>query len=84
MYLGQQWTKVESNLYTPSVYYQPTRLYIMTMRVWNILLKFLLALDIYAEESTTVNEDGFILQIYSESKRIKSIKTCSITVGYQY
>ena len=31
------------------------------------------ALDIYAEESTTTNEDGHILQIYSESKRIKSV-----------
>ena len=31
------------------------------------------ALDIYAEESTTPNEDGYILQIYSESKRIKSV-----------
>jgi hypothetical protein len=31
------------------------------------------ALDIYAEESTTTNEDGFILQIYSESKRIKGV-----------
>jgi hypothetical protein len=31
------------------------------------------ALDIFAEESTTPNEDGHILQIYSESKRIKGI-----------
>jgi hypothetical protein len=31
------------------------------------------ALDIYSEESTTTNEDGFILQIYSESKRIKGV-----------
>lgn len=31
------------------------------------------ALDIYAEESTTVNQNGYMLQIYSESKRIKSI-----------
>jgi intein/homing endonuclease len=31
------------------------------------------ALDIYSEESTTPNQDGFVLQIYSESKRIKSI-----------
>jgi hypothetical protein len=31
------------------------------------------ALDIYAEESTTVDENGYVLQIYSESKRIKSI-----------
>jgi hypothetical protein len=33
------------------------------------------ALDIYAEESTTPNQDGFILQIYSESKRVKGILT---------
>jgi hypothetical protein len=33
------------------------------------------ALDIYAEESTTSNEDGHMLQIYSESKRIKSVLT---------
>jgi hypothetical protein len=31
------------------------------------------ALDIYGEESTTVDENGHMLQIYSESKRIKSI-----------
>jgi len=31
------------------------------------------ALDIYAEESTTINQDGYMLQIYSESSRIKSI-----------
>jgi len=31
------------------------------------------ALDIYAEESTTTNEDGYILQIYSESSRIKGV-----------
>jgi uncharacterized membrane protein YgcG len=33
------------------------------------------ALDIYAEESTTPNQDGYILQIYSESKRVKGILT---------
>ena len=31
------------------------------------------ALDIYAEESTTPDQNGYILQVYSESKRIKSI-----------
>jgi len=31
------------------------------------------ALDTYAEESTTVDENGFMLQIYSDSPRIKSI-----------
>lgn len=31
------------------------------------------ALDIYGEESTTVDETGHMLRIYSESKRVKSI-----------
>jgi hypothetical protein len=31
------------------------------------------ALDIYSEESTTPNQDGYVLQIYSESKRVKAI-----------
>ena len=33
------------------------------------------ALDTFAEESTTVDQNGKMLQIYSESKRIKSILT---------
>jgi len=33
------------------------------------------ALDIYGEESTTVDQNGYMLQVYSESKRIKSILT---------
>jgi len=33
------------------------------------------ALDIYGEESTTVDQNGHMLQIYSESKRIKGILT---------
>jgi hypothetical protein len=33
------------------------------------------ALDIYGEESTTVNQDGQMVQIYSDSQRIKSILT---------
>ena len=31
------------------------------------------ALDIYGEEATTADKDGYMLQIYSESKRIKGI-----------
>jgi intein/homing endonuclease len=31
------------------------------------------ALDIYAEESTTPDQDGMILRVYSESKRIKTV-----------
>jgi hypothetical protein len=31
------------------------------------------ALDIYAEEATTPDQNGYVLQVYSESNRIKSI-----------
>ena len=74
LYLGQQWTKIENNLYTQAVYYEPTRLAsYYDYESMEYTPEISAALDIYAEESTTTNEDGFILQIYSESKRIKSV-----------
>jgi hypothetical protein len=73
-YLGQQWTKVENNLYTQAVYYEPTRLAsFYDYESMEFTPEISTALDIYSEESTTTNEDGFVLQIYSESKRVKSI-----------
>ena len=74
LYLGQQWTKVENNLYTQAVYYTPTRLAAFyDYESMEYTPEISAALDIYSEESTTTNEDGYILQIYSESKRIKSV-----------
>ena len=73
-YLAQQWAKVENNLYSQAVYYEPTRLSsVYDYESMEYTPEISAALDIYAEESTTVNEDGFMLQIYSESKRIKSV-----------
>ena len=74
LYLGQQWQKVENNLYTQAVYYEPTRLAsFYDYESMEYTPEISAALDIYGEESTTANEDGYILQIYSESKRIKSV-----------
>jgi len=74
MYLGQQWGKVENNLYSQAIYYEPTRLAsYYDYESMEYTPEISAALDIYAEESTTTNEDGFILQIYSESNRIKGI-----------
>jgi hypothetical protein len=74
MYLGKQWQKVESNLYQQAVYYEPTRLAsYYDYESMEYTPEISASLDIYAEESTTPNEDGYILQIYSESKRIKSV-----------
>lgn len=73
-YLANQWSKIEHNLYTQAVYYEPTRLSsFYDYESMEFTPEISAALDIYAEESTTVNEDGYMLQIYSESKRIKSI-----------
>jgi hypothetical protein len=72
-YLTNQWAKVENNLYSQAIYYEPSRLSAQydyesygiysgdILQHWTFI----------REESTTTNEDGFILQIYSESKRIK-------------
>jgi hypothetical protein len=73
-YLANQWSKLESNLYTQAIYYEPTRLSsVYDYESMEYTPEISAALDIYAEESTTVNEDGFMLEIYSESKRIKSV-----------
>jgi hypothetical protein len=73
-YLANQWTKIESNLYTQAIYYEPTRLAsFYDYESMEYTPEISTALDIYAEESTTVDHNGYMLQIYSESKRIKSL-----------
>lgn len=73
-YLANQWTKIESNLYTQAVYYEPTRLAsFYDYESMEYTPEISAALDIYGEESTTVDQNGYMLQIYSESKRIKGI-----------
>jgi hypothetical protein len=76
MYLSGQWAKIENNLYTQGVYFEPTRLAsYYDYESMEYTPEISAALDIYAEESTTTNQNGHILQIYSESKRIKSVLT---------
>ena len=73
-YLASQWAKVENNLYSQAIYYEPSRLSATyDYESMEYTPEISAALDIYAEESTTVNEDGYMLQIYSESKRIKAV-----------
>ena len=74
MYIGKQWQKVESNLYTQAVYYEPTRMAsYYDYESMEYTPEISAALDIYGEESTTPDKDGHMLQIYSESKRIKGV-----------
>jgi hypothetical protein len=74
MYIGKQWQKVESNLYQQAVYYEPTRMAsYYDYESMEYTPEISAALDIYAEESTTPDQDGHILKVYSESKRIKQV-----------
>ena len=74
LFLANQWGKIENNLYTQAVYYEPTRLAsFYDYESMEYTPEISAALDIYSEESTTVDQNGHILQIYSESNRIKSI-----------
>ncbi|NBO22598.1 hypothetical protein EBU94_04560, partial [bacterium] len=75
-YLANQWTKIENNLYTQATYYEPTRLAsFYDFESMEYTPEISAALDIYGEESTTVNQDGLMVQVYSDSQRIKSILT---------
>jgi hypothetical protein len=74
MYIGKQWQKVESNLYTQAVYYEPTRMAsYYDYESMEYTPEISAALDIYSEESTTPDQDGHILKVYSESKRIRQV-----------
>ncbi len=73
-YIADKWAKLDQSLYNQSVYYEPNRLAAyFDYESMEFTPEISAALDIYAEESTTLSEKGDILTIYSESDRIKSI-----------
>jgi hypothetical protein len=73
-YIADKWTKLEQSLYNQSVYYEPNRLSAYyDYESMEFTPEISAALDIYAEESTTLSEKGEILTIFSESTRVKSI-----------
>jgi hypothetical protein len=74
MYKANQWQKVDNQLYTKSIYYEPTRLAsYYDYESMEFTPEISAALDIYAEECTTPSEQGHTISIYSESARIKGI-----------
>jgi hypothetical protein len=73
-YIADKWTKLDQSLYNQSVYYEPNRLAAYyDYESMEFTPEISAALDIYAEESTTMSEKGEILTIYSESNRVKGI-----------
>ncbi len=73
-YIADKWTKLDQSLYNQSVYYEPNRLAAYyDYESMEFTPEISAALDIYAEESTTLSEKGEILTIYSESDRVKGL-----------
>ena len=73
-YIADKWSKLDQSIYNQSIYYEPNRMSAYyDYESMEFTPEISAALDIYAEESTTMSEKGEILTIYSESKRVKSI-----------
>jgi hypothetical protein len=71
---ANQWQSVDNELYTKSIYYEPTRMAsYYDYESMEFTPEISAALDIYAEECTTPSEQGHTISIYSESSRIKGI-----------
>jgi len=73
-FLNNQWKKVDNEIYQHSIYYETTRLASYAdYEGMEFFPEIAAALDIFMEESTTPNSEGRILNIFSESKRVRRI-----------
>lgn len=73
LYIQSQWKKIDNELYQKAVFYEPTRLAsYYDYESMEFTPEISATLDIYMEEATTSNEEtGQILNIYSESDSIR-------------
>ena len=73
-YLGQVWKKVEHGLFQQAVNYETTRIGSYSdFEAMEFYPEIAAALDIMMEESTTLNSEGRMVNVYSDSKRVKGI-----------
>ena len=73
-YLSNMWQKVDNEIYQHSIYYETTRLASYAdFEGMEFFPEISAALDIMMEESTTLNNEGKMLNIFSESKRVRRI-----------
>jgi len=73
-YLSKNWAKIDSEMFQKSVHYETTRVGSYSdFENMEFYPEIAAALDIMMEESTTVNNYGKVLNIYSNSKRVKTI-----------
>jgi len=73
-YLGNVWKKVENGLFQQSINYETTRIGSYSdFEAMEFYPEIAAALDIMMEESTTLNDNGRMINVYSDSKRVKGI-----------
>ncbi len=73
-YLANQWKKVDNEIYQHSIYYETTRLASYAdFEGMEFFPEIAAALDIMMEESTTLNADNKVINIFSESRRVRRI-----------
>ena len=73
-FLNNQWKKVDNEIYQHSIYYETTRLASYAdYEGMEFFPEIAAALDIFMQESTTPNGEGRILNIFSESKRVRRV-----------
>tara|TARA_R110000796_G_scaffold11198_5_gene37387 strand:+ start:12582 stop:14555 length:1974 start_codon:yes stop_codon:yes gene_type:complete len=73
-YLSNAWSKVDGELYQQAIHYETTRVGSYSdFETMDFYPEIAAALDIFMEESTTPNDNGKIINVYSDSKRVKRI-----------
>tara|TARA_R110000787_G_scaffold155421_2_gene269175 strand:- start:2610 stop:4550 length:1941 start_codon:yes stop_codon:yes gene_type:complete len=73
-YLSGMWQTVDNEIYQHSIYYETTRLASYAdFEGMEFFPEIAAALDIMMEESTTLNPDNKVMNIFSESKRVRKI-----------
>ena len=73
-YLRNVWRKVDGELFQQSIHYETTRIGSYTdFESMEFYPEIAAALDVMMEEATTTNERGKILNVYSDSNRIKGV-----------
>ena len=73
-HLGKTWKKVENGLFQQSINYETTRIGSYSdFEAMEFYPTIAAALDVMMEESTTLNDHGRMLNVYSDSKRVKGI-----------
>ena len=73
-YLSGMWQKVDNEIYQHSIYYETTRLASYAdFEGMEFFPEIAAALDIMMEESTTLNPENKVINIFSESKRVRRV-----------